>query len=80
MITDFDDLCLWTYVIVDDILIELAPLLQRPGPRACSRYCPDLFNGHLIYRRSIINQIRTWPHNRFTMSGIGSFSAINCIC
>ncbi len=32
MITDFDDLCLWTYVIVDDLLIKLAPLLQRPGP------------------------------------------------
>ena len=33
MIADFDDLCLWTYVIVDDILIELASLLRRPGPR-----------------------------------------------
>ena len=32
MITDFDDLCLWTYVIVDDILIKLEPLLRRPGP------------------------------------------------
>ncbi len=32
MITDFDDLCLWTYVIVDDMLIKLAPLLRRPGP------------------------------------------------
>ena len=32
MITDFDDLCLWTYVIVDDLLIKLAPLLRRPGP------------------------------------------------
>ena len=32
MITDFDDLCLWTYVIVDDILIKLAPLCRRPGP------------------------------------------------
>ena len=32
MITDFDDLCLWTYVIVDDILIELAPLLRPPVP------------------------------------------------
>ena len=32
MITNFDDLCLWTYVTVDDIVIELTPLLQRPGP------------------------------------------------
>ena len=37
MITDFDDLCLWTYVIVDDMLIKLAPLLRRPGPSSdCS--------------------------------------------
>ena len=38
MITDFDDLCLWTYVIVDDLLIKLAPLLRRPAgpPPPCS--------------------------------------------
>ena len=42
MITDFDDLCLWTYVIVDDLVIELAPLLQRPGP------CPDCSDSELI--------------------------------
>ena len=42
MITDFDDLCLWTYVIVDDILITLAPLLRRPGP------CPDCSDSELI--------------------------------
>ena len=42
MITDFDDLCLWTYVIVDDILIKLAPLLRRPGP------CPDCSDSELI--------------------------------
>ena len=38
MITDFDDLCLWTYVIVDDMLIKLAPLLRRAGP---SPNCSD---------------------------------------
>ena len=42
MITDFDDLCLWTYVIVDDILIKLAPLLRRPGP------CPECTDSELI--------------------------------
>ena len=42
MITDFDDLCLWTYVIVDDILIELAPLHRRPGP------APDCSDSGLI--------------------------------
>ena len=33
MITNFDDLCLYTYVIVDDIMIKIAPLLWRPGPQ-----------------------------------------------
>ena len=42
MITDFDDLCLWTYVIVDDILIKLAPLLRRPGPS------PDCSDSEII--------------------------------
>ena len=42
MITDFDDLCLWTYVIVDDLLIELAPLRRRPGP------APDCSDSELI--------------------------------
>ena len=42
MITNFDDLCLWTYVIVDDILIQLTPLLRRPGP------CPDCSDSELI--------------------------------
>ena len=42
MITNFDDLCLWTYVTVDDIVIELAPLRQRPGP------CPACSDSELI--------------------------------
>ena len=42
MITDFDDLCLWTYVIVDDIVKKLAPLLRRPGP------CPNCSDSELI--------------------------------
>ena len=42
MITDFDDLCLWTYVIVDDIVKKLAPLLRRPGPS------PDCSDSELI--------------------------------
>ena len=42
MITDFDDLCLWTYVIVDDIVIKLAPSLRRPGP------CPGCSDSELI--------------------------------
>ena len=32
MITDFDDLCLWTYVIVDDLLSTLTPTPRPPAP------------------------------------------------
>lgn len=37
MIEDFDDFCLWMYVLVDDLWHEIAPLFKRPGPTAeCS--------------------------------------------
>ena len=32
MIRDFDDFCLWTSTIVDDIGVRLAPMFKRPGP------------------------------------------------
>jgi hypothetical protein len=32
MITDFEDLCTWVFVIVDDIWQQIAPYFQRPGP------------------------------------------------
>ncbi|MDQ2806327.1 MAG: IS982 family transposase, partial [Chloroflexota bacterium] len=33
MIHTFDDFCLWMFVLVDDCWAQIAPLLQRPGPR-----------------------------------------------
>lgn len=33
MINDFDDFCLWIYVIVDDIWQQIAPMYKRPGPQ-----------------------------------------------
>ena len=37
MIDNFDDFCLWTYVVVDEIWQRIAPLFGRPGPvPACS--------------------------------------------
>lgn len=37
MIEDFDDFCLWMYVLVDDLWREIIPLFKRPGPTAeCS--------------------------------------------
>jgi hypothetical protein len=32
MIEDFDDFCLYMYVIVDDIWKKIDHLFQRPGP------------------------------------------------
>lgn len=32
MIEDFDEFCLYVYVIVDEICQQLAPFLRRPGP------------------------------------------------
>jgi hypothetical protein len=37
MITALADFCLWIYCLVDDAWVQIAPLLQRPGPLpACS--------------------------------------------
>ena len=33
MIHDFDDFCLWTYTLVDDIWQEISWLFKRPGPK-----------------------------------------------
>ena len=33
MIEDFDDFCLWMYVLVDDLWQEIAPLFKRPDPQ-----------------------------------------------
>ncbi len=33
MITNFEDFCLYMYVIVDDIWQQIAPLFSRPGPQ-----------------------------------------------
>lgn len=34
MIADFDDFCLWMYVVIDDLWHTIAPLFTRPGPAA----------------------------------------------
>lgn len=37
MIADFEDFCLWMYVLVDELWPAVAPLCRRPGPApACS--------------------------------------------
>lgn len=37
MISEFEDFCLWMYVVVDELWPRVAPLCRRPGPApACS--------------------------------------------
>jgi hypothetical protein len=53
MINDFADFCLWTYVIVDDILQQMAPLLRRPGPK------PECSDSELI-TMALVGECRGW--------------------
>lgn len=53
MITDFEDFCTWVFVVVDDILTQIAPLLKRPGPKS---ECAD---SELI-AMSLIGECRGW--------------------
>ena len=53
MIEDFDDYCLWMYVIIDDIWQEIAPMVKRPGPR------PDCSDSELI-TMVVVGECRGW--------------------
>ncbi len=53
MITEFEDFCLWVYVVVDDIWEGLGPLFRRPGPE------PGCSDPELI-AMTIIGECRGW--------------------
>jgi len=53
MIENFDDFCLWMYVIVDDIWQQIEPLFKRPGP---SPLCSD---SELI-TMALVGECRGW--------------------
>lgn len=47
MIASFEDFCLWTYVLVDDLWPQIAPACARPGPApVCSD--PELITMALV--------------------------------
>ena len=53
MIAEFDDFCLWMYVVIDEIWQQIAPLFGRPGPApACS-------DSELI-TMAIVGECRGW--------------------
>ena len=53
MIHDFEAFCTYVFVIVDDIVQSLAPVLKRPGP------APDCSDSELI-AMSLIGECRGW--------------------
>lgn len=53
MINDFDDFCLWMYILVDDIWQQIAPLFNRPGPK------PECSDSELI-TMALIGECRGW--------------------
>jgi hypothetical protein len=53
MIENFDDFCLWVYVIVDDIWQEIAPLFKRPGP---APVCSD----SELLTMALVGECRGW--------------------
>lgn len=54
MITDFDDFCTWMYTIVDDIWLQIAPKLKRPGP------APTTCSDSELITMSLVGECRGW--------------------
>jgi hypothetical protein len=61
MITDFDDFCLWVYVIVDDIWQKIAYMFNRPGP------LPITSDSELI-AMTLIGECRGWDQETEMLS------------
>jgi hypothetical protein len=53
MIHDFDDFCLWMYVVVDDIWQQIAGLFARPGP------APTCSDSELL-TMALVGECRGW--------------------
>ena len=53
MIEDFDDFCLYMYVIVDDIWKEMAAMFKRPGPEPL---CSD----SELLTMALVGECRGW--------------------
>jgi hypothetical protein len=53
MITEFEDFCLWVYVVVDDVWKGVEPMFGRPGP------APGCSDSELI-AMAIIGECRGW--------------------
>jgi hypothetical protein len=61
MIADFDDFCLWVYVIVDTLYQQIEPLLELRGPQ------PLCSNSEVI-AMSLIGECRGWDQETELLS------------
>lgn len=53
MIEDFDDFCLWMYVVIDDVWQQIAPLFKRPGP-------PNQCSDSELLTMTLVGECRGW--------------------
>lgn len=53
MITQFEDYCLWVYVVVDELWPRVAPLCRRPGP------APECSDSELV-TMVLVGESRGW--------------------
>lgn len=53
MIEEFDDFCLYMYVIVDDMWNEIAPMFKRPGP-------PPVCSDSELLTMALVGECRGW--------------------
>ena len=72
MITDFDDFCLWVYVVVDDLCQKLAAQRRRPGP------LPGCSDSELI-AMSLIGECRGWDQETELLSYMQEHRGFNIV-
>ena len=61
MIENFDDFCLWSYVIVADVWQQIAPLFKRPGPE------PECSDSELL-TMALVGECREWDEETTMLS------------
>lgn len=66
MIADFTDFCLYVYVIVDDIMQELEPILRRPGPA-------PVFSDSELIAICLIGECKGWDVETDLLSNMAAY-------
>ena len=66
MIANFTDFCLYAYVIVDDIVQEIAPLFRRPGP-------VPVFSDSELIALCIIGECKGWDVETELLSNMEAY-------